>query len=116
MRSCARSSGAAWSRTATSPSPGSPVRPRRLSWLTAAGLTLDPTTFEIWCRDEKRTRLSPTEFRLLGALAAHAGRTVSRRDLVRAGWPEGALVHDNTIDVYLARLRRKLAGIECAAG
>ena len=84
--------------------------------LSAAGLTLDPTTFEIWCRDEKRTRLSPTEFRLLGALAAHAGRTVSRRDLVRAGWPEGALVHDNTIDVYLARLRRKLAGIECAAG
>src|SRR5207237_9081155 len=75
--------------------------------LSAAGLTLDPTTFEIWCRDERRTRLSPTEFRLLGALAAHAGRTVSRRDLVRAGWPGGALVHDNTIGVYLARLLPK---------
>jgi two-component system OmpR family response regulator len=84
--------------------------------LSAAGLTLDPTTFEIWCRPEQRLRLSPTEFRLLGALAAHTVRTVSRRELVRAGWPDGAVVHDNTIDVYLARLRRKLAGIECPAG
>jgi two-component system, OmpR family, response regulator len=83
--------------------------------LSAGALTLDPTTFEIWCHNEKRTRLSPTEFRLLGALAAHTDRTVSRRELVRAGWPEGALVHDNTVDVYLARLRRKLAGLECAA-
>jgi two-component system OmpR family response regulator len=83
--------------------------------LSAVGLTLDPTTFEIWCRDVQRLRLSPTEFRILGALAAHSERTVSRRELVRAGWPEGAVVHDNTIDVYLARLRRKLAGIECPA-
>ena len=83
--------------------------------LSAAGVTLDPTTFEIWCQSEKRTRLSPTEFRLLGALAAHTDRTVSRRELVRAGWPEGALVHDNTVDVYLARLRRKLTALECAA-
>jgi two-component system, OmpR family, response regulator len=84
--------------------------------LSAAGLTLDPTTFEVWCRSEQRLRLSPTEFRLLGALAAHTERTVSRRELVRAGWPEGGVVHDNTIDVYLARLRRKLAGLECPAG
>jgi two-component system response regulator MprA len=45
---------------------------------------------------------------LLGALAAQAARPVSRRNLVRAAWPDGAIVHDNTIDVYLARLRRKL--------
>jgi two-component system response regulator MprA len=45
---------------------------------------------------------------LLGALAAQAEQAVSRRDLVRAAWPDGAVVHDNTIDVYLARLRRKL--------
>ncbi len=34
---------------------------------------------------------------------------VRRRDLVRAGWPDGARVADNTLDQYLARLRRKLA-------
>ena len=32
-----------------------------------------------------------------------------RRELSRAGWPDGAIVHDNTLDVYVARLRRKLA-------
>ena len=33
---------------------------------------------------------------------------VRRRQLVEAGWAHGAIVHDNTLDVYIARLRRKL--------
>ncbi|MER5730298.1 response regulator transcription factor [Streptomyces sp. NPDC002138] len=52
--------------------------------------------------------LTPTEFRILAALLAAAGDLVSRRELVRAGWPEGAQVSDNTLDQYLTRLRRKL--------
>jgi two-component system response regulator MprA len=40
---------------------------------------------------------------------AAPGDVVRRRDLVRAGWPDGAIVHDNNIDQYVARLRRKLA-------
>jgi two-component system response regulator MprA len=75
--------------------------------VTAAGLSLDPTTHRASC-GEHAIPLTPTEFRLLGALAAHAKYAVSRRDLVRAAWPSGAIVYDNTIDVYLARLRRKL--------
>jgi two-component system response regulator MprA len=55
--------------------------------------------------------LTPTEFRLLGTLAARTDQAVSRRELVRAAWPDGAVVHDNTIDVYLARLRRKLRAL-----
>jgi two-component system response regulator MprA len=78
--------------------------------VSAAGLSLDPTSHEVSC-GEHSVRLTPTEFRLLGALAAQAERAVSRRDLVRAAWPDGAIVHDNTIDVYLARLRRKLRTI-----
>jgi two-component system, OmpR family, response regulator len=81
----------------------------------AAGLSLDPTTFEV-SHDEHSVRLTPTEFRLLGSLAAQAERAVSRRELVRAAWPEGAVVHDNTIDVYLARLRRKLRTLPDAPG
>jgi two-component system response regulator MprA len=73
----------------------------------AAGVSLDPSNLLVSC-GEHSVRLTPTEFRLLGALAARAEQTVSRRELVRAAWPEGAVVHDNTIDVYLARLRRKL--------
>jgi len=78
--------------------------------VSAAGLSLDPASHEVSCND-RSAPLTPTEFRLLGALAARADRAVSRRDLVRAAWPEGAVVHDNTIDVYLARLRRKLRAL-----
>jgi two-component system response regulator MprA len=52
--------------------------------------------------------LTPTEFRLLAALMAACGDIVRRRELIRAGWPEGALVSDNTLDQYLTWLRRKL--------
>ena len=48
----------------------------------AVGLSLDPTTHEVSCGD-RSTRLTPTEYRLLGALAARPDRTVSRRDLMR---------------------------------
>ena len=52
--------------------------------------------------------LTPTEYRLLAALMApRAGRPAA--GLVLAGWPDGALVADNTLDQYIARLRRKLA-------
>jgi two-component system, OmpR family, response regulator len=33
---------------------------------------------------------------------------VRRQALVSAGWPDGAIVHDNTLDAYIARIRRKL--------
>jgi DNA-binding response OmpR family regulator len=83
--------------------------------VTSAGLTLDPTTLEV-SSGHDNVRLTPTEFRLLGALASQPERAVSRRDLVRAAWPDGAIVHDNTIDVYLARLRRKLRTVRGAPG
>ena len=53
--------------------------------------------------------LTPTEFRLLAKLAAAPGEAVRRRSLLQTAWPHGALVNDNTLDVYIARLRRKLA-------
>jgi two-component system response regulator MprA len=73
----------------------------------AAGLRLDPTTHSV--HDEvHEVPLTPTEFRLLARLLAHPGEAVRRRDLVRAGWPHGAIVRENTLDAYIARLRRKL--------
>jgi two-component system response regulator MprA len=39
---------------------------------------------------------------------AASGGIVRRRELLRAGWPEGAQVSENTLDQYLTRLRRKL--------
>ena len=50
-----------------------------------------------------RSRLTPTEFRLLARLLARPGEAVRRRELVRAGWPHGAIVRENTLDAYVAR-------------
>jgi two-component system response regulator MprA len=73
----------------------------------AAGVRLDPVSHAAWCGGAS-AGLTPTEFRLLARLLARPGEAVRRRDLVRAGWPHGAIVRDNTLDVYVARLRRKL--------
>jgi two-component system response regulator MprA len=71
------------------------------------GLVLDPGRHAV-IHGEERVALTPTEFRLLAALAAQPGKVVRRASLVSAGWPDGAIVHDNTLDAYLARIRRKL--------
>ncbi len=70
-------------------------------------LRLDPAAHAI-STGEVSEQLTPTEFRILARLAAQAGEAVRRRELVQTGWPHGAIVHDNTLDVYIARLRRKL--------
>jgi len=72
-----------------------------------AGLALDPTTHAL-VGPSGTQRLTPTEFRVLAALMARPGEVVRRRDLLAAGWPDGARVADNTLDQYLARLRRKV--------
>jgi two-component system response regulator MprA len=80
------------------------------SGVEAAGLRLDPTE-RTASRDGASIDLTPTEFRLLGALAARQGKPCARAELIRAAWPFGAIVHDNTLDVYIARLRRKLRSL-----
>jgi DNA-binding response OmpR family regulator len=75
------------------------------------GMRLDPSAHAV-SSGGKTTRLTPTEFRLLAALAARPGEVVRRRELVQAAWPHGAIVHDNTLDAYLARLRRKLRELD----
>jgi two-component system response regulator MprA len=76
-------------------------------------LHLDPVRHSLQVADTS-VKLSPTEFRLLAALAARPGETLRRPQLVSAAWPAGAIVHDNTLDVYIRRIRQKLreAGAE----
>jgi two-component system OmpR family response regulator len=73
----------------------------------AGGLRLDPVAHAAFAGDTK-VPLTPTEFRLLARLISNRGQAIRRRDLVRTGWPHGAHVRDNTLDAYVARLRRKL--------
>jgi len=75
------------------------------------GLRLDPAALRLHVAD-RSAELTPTEFRLLAALVAHSGSVVRRRDLTSTAWPDGAIVHDNTLDSYLARLRRYLRELE----
>jgi two-component system response regulator MprA len=81
--------------------------------LEAAGLRLDPLRHSV-TEGAREVSLTPTEFRLLAALLARPGEAVRRRDLVRAGWPHGAMVRENTLDAFVARLRRKLKQFDSA--
>lgn len=77
----------------------------------AGGLRLDPSALRAHCGG-REAELTPTEFRLLAALAARSGSVVRRRELIATAWPDGAIVHDNTLDTYLGRLRRLLRDLE----
>ena len=81
--------------------------------LDAAGLQLNPVSHSA-ADGTHEVALTPTEFRLLARLMSRPGEAVRRRELVRAGWPHGAIVRENTLDAYVARLRRKLKGLEHA--
>jgi len=76
----------------------------------AGALRLDPVA-HVASTDGEKVSLTPTEFRLLAKLVAAQGAAVRRRELVQTGWPHGARVRDNTLDAYVARLRRKLAAL-----
>jgi two-component system, OmpR family, response regulator len=75
--------------------------------ITVGTLTIDPTTHTA-SDGRSNVSLTPTEFRLLGLLASRPGEAVRRRELAQVGWPHGAIVHENTLDAYIARIRRKL--------
>jgi two-component system OmpR family response regulator len=80
----------------------------------AGELRLDPASHGVRL-GERLEALTPTEFRLLAALAARPGEVLRRAELVTAAWPEGAIVHANTLDAYIGRLRRKLRALGAEA-
>ncbi|QWZ09967.1 response regulator transcription factor [Nocardioides panacis] len=75
------------------------------------GMRLDPERFSVRTAGLE-AKLTPTEFRILAALAAQPGVVVRRRAVVAAGWPDGAMVSENTLDSYVRRVRAKLAAVE----
>jgi two-component system alkaline phosphatase synthesis response regulator PhoP len=54
--------------------------------------------------------LTPTEFRLLYALALERGRVVTRDELLQRVWGRRASRRDRTVDVFVRRLRKKIEG------
>ena len=78
----------------------------------ASGLVLDPVAHAARTAHGE-ARLTPTEFRMLAAVVARPGEVVRRRAVVAAGWPDGAIVSENTVDSFMRRIRTKLETIDC---
>ena len=73
----------------------------------AAGITLDRTRREVRV-GETPVAVTPTEYRLLDALAHAGGRTFTRQELVERALGEEYDGLDRTVDVHIMNLRRKL--------
>ena len=58
--------------------------------------------------DGRPVQLTRTEFSILSLLKENPGRVYSRDQLLNRAWPEGIIVTDRSVDVSIARLRRKL--------
>ena len=70
-------------------------------------LSVDPRTHRASVNGEA-LELTPTEFRLLAALASRPGEVIDRKALLRAGWPDERDPDPEWLKAHLARLRTKL--------
>jgi two-component system KDP operon response regulator KdpE len=70
-------------------------------------LRIDLAARRVTLGDEE-VQLTPIEFRLLAALARHAGRVLTHDALLREVWGPGAVGQNHYLRVYMAQLRRKI--------
>ena len=75
--------------------------------LTFQGIKIDNLQMSVSVNDinVQATRL---EFELLKLLVSHVGRVFSREEILSKVWPDDTFVTDRTVDVNIARLRKKL--------
>jgi len=70
-------------------------------------LRIDPREVQAYV-DGVSAELTPTEFKLLYALALDAGRVVTRDELLQKIWGRRRAFRDRTVDVCVKRLRDKI--------
>ncbi|HET8651314.1 MAG TPA: response regulator transcription factor [Gaiellaceae bacterium] len=70
-------------------------------------LRIDPAEVQAFVHGES-AGLTPTEFRLLYALALEAGRVVTRDELLQRIWGRRETHRDRTVDVFVRKLREKI--------
>lgn len=69
---------------------------------------IDPSEGKVYV-NEKNVKLTALEYRLLLIFAANKGKLLSRNQILEKIWDsEGNFVEDNTLTVYVKRLREKL--------
>jgi DNA-binding response OmpR family regulator len=70
-------------------------------------LRIDPDTVQAYVAG-RSANLTPTEFRLLYALALERGRVVTRDELLQKIWGRRQTRRDRTVDVFVRKLRDKV--------
>jgi DNA-binding response OmpR family regulator len=70
-------------------------------------LRIDPREVQAYV-DGESAELTPTEFRLLYALALEQGRVATRDELLQRIWGRRETHRDRTVDVFVRRLRDKI--------
>jgi two-component system response regulator RegX3 len=70
-------------------------------------LRVDPRNVQAFV-DGENCELTPTEFRLLYALALEQGRVVTRDELLQKIWGRRQTRRDRTVDVFVRKLRDKV--------
>ena len=70
-------------------------------------LSIDADAHEVFAGDET-VALTSTEFNLLLELVRHAGRVLTREQLIDRVWGVNFYGNDRVVDVYVGQVRRKL--------
>jgi two-component system, OmpR family, alkaline phosphatase synthesis response regulator PhoP len=70
-------------------------------------LMIDPRNVQAYV-DGRTCELTPTEFRLLYALALERGRVITRDELLQKIWGRRQTRRDRTVDVFVRKLREKI--------
>ncbi|WP_328471062.1 response regulator transcription factor [Actinoplanes sp. NBC_00393] len=78
---------------------------------TVGDLTVDPVAREV-TRSGRPVRLTPTEFKLLHYLVAHAGEVVSKPRILEEVWRYDFAGDTSIVDTYVSYLRRKVDNVE----
>lgn len=84
--------------------------PESADVLEAGGLCLSLTKGVVSVNG-KTAELTRNELQILAFLMAHAGKIVSRGDLIDTLWDNQIYIDDNTLSVNMTRLRTKLAAL-----
>ena len=74
---------------------------------TVGGLRVDFEHRRVFV-DDTEVHLTPTEYKLLGALVRHAGKVLTHRQLLKDVWGPNAVEHTHYLRVYMTQLRHKL--------
>jgi two-component system KDP operon response regulator KdpE len=81
---------------------------------TAASIVCGPLAIDLAARrvtlDGAEVHLTPIEYRLLTTLARHAGKVLTKRQLLVEVWGPTSAEQDQYLRVYMTHLRRKLGG------